>query len=143
MGDMSLMAQIEAIDEEGRCDEFVAGHMSQEDAYDYGLLDENGAETAGIQAAWERSAIPTEDNLHLELSAAEMGIILNNRMEAAKSSGLNKKALQNLLKESPTCNICDNSMEPRVGVFGKFYFCGGGCEGQRTVSDKYWQSVKH
>jgi hypothetical protein len=43
---------------------------------------------------------------------------------------------------SPTCNICEELMPSRVGNFGKFYYCTNECEGQKCVSDKYWQSVK-
>ena len=39
----------------------------------------------------------------------------------------------------PTCNCCDAPMTPRMGRFGKFYFCNNGCESQPTISDKAWR----
>lgn len=39
----------------------------------------------------------------------------------------------------PTCNCCDTPMTPRMGRFGKFYFCNNGCESQPTISDKAWK----
>lgn len=144
MGDMSLMAQCDAIDEEGARDEFVAGHMSMGDAYDRGFLDSEGCETEGITAAWERSAIPTMDNLQRDLDDAlsDLSSIGRAAREKYSANQLNALAIANLSNEYPTCNICAASMSPRSGAFGKFYFCGGGCKEQGTVSDKYWQSVR-
>lgn len=42
-------------------------------------------------------------------------------------------------RDNPTCNICEKEMISKVG---KFYMCGNKCEGQKTVSDKYWQEFK-
>ena len=41
----------------------------------------------------------------------------------------------------PTCNCCSTPMTPRIGRFGKFYFCNNGCESQPTISDKAWRSI--
>ena len=55
---------------------------------------------------------------------------------------LNQEAIKNLAKTNPTCNCCREEMMPREGKFGKFYYCMNNCEGQKCVSDKYWQSIK-
>lgn len=39
----------------------------------------------------------------------------------------------------PVCNSCNTPMTPRMGRFGKFYFCNNGCESQPTISDKAWR----
>lgn len=55
---------------------------------------------------------------------------------------LNGKAIDNLSKDSPTCNICEEGMASRVGKFGKFYYCINHCSGQKTVSESYWLGIK-
>lgn len=55
---------------------------------------------------------------------------------------LNGKAIDNLKKDSPTCNFCEEGMASRIGKFGKFYYCTNHCEGQKTVSESYWLSIK-
>lgn len=58
-------------------------------------------------------------------------------------SGVNDKAVVYAqTRENPTCNICESEMKARTGRYGKFYFCANQCEGQSTVSDKYWQEFK-
>ena len=41
----------------------------------------------------------------------------------------------------PVCNCCGTPMTPRMGRFGKFYFCNNGCEYQPTISDKAWRAI--
>ena len=83
-----------------------------------------------------------KDRTRAELSAGRV-----SRKKAAKTLNTNgerkwgnEKLNVTLRREFPTCNICEASMTPREGRFGKFYFCH--CEDQPTVSDKYWQSVR-
>ena len=60
----------------------------------------------------------------------------------AKKIVLNGKAIDNISKKSPTCNICEEGMASRIGKYGKFYYCVNLCSGQKTVSDSYWKSIK-
>lgn len=55
---------------------------------------------------------------------------------------VNKEAVKRSSKENPTCNMCNTEMKSRIGQFGKFYFCSNKCDGQKTVSDSYWQEFK-
>lgn len=55
---------------------------------------------------------------------------------------LNDVSTKNLYKELPTCNVCQKEMVCCEGKYGVFYYCGNRCKNQKTVSDKYWQSVR-
>ena len=153
---------------EGLRDDYVTGEMSQEEAFEYGFIDSYGTEQEGIQAAWDRDFIPTEENLNNALFRAEAGMdratyeiylsqsedlgqttikdkiawLQQERRKIILAEELNEAALENLKKERPTCNICYQMMQKRTGRFGDFYFCDTGCKDQPTVSDKYWQSVR-
>lgn len=60
------------------------------------------------------------------------------------TGSVTKRAVINARKrENPTCNICTQEMEAKNGMYGKFYFCKNRCEGQKTVSDEYWQKFKN
>ncbi len=52
------------------------------------------------------------------------------------------KAICNLFKDKPTCNICEKEMSHNVGPYGKFYFCPNRCSGQKPVSETYWLKMK-
>jgi len=58
------------------------------------------------------------------------------------SGVVNKEAVKRAARENPTCNICNTEMTAQNGRYGKFYFCYNKCDGQKTVSDAYWQDFK-
>ena len=151
------------IDHEAFCDEYVAGRVGIHEAYEAGILNELGQECdPSVEAAWDRNYIPTREAVENELSHAIKDFELANRskkeyepetlseedlieqgyIKIKENTWLNKRASDNLRKERPTCNYCGESMLPQEGKFGKFYYCGNQCEGQKTVSDKYWQKVR-
>jgi len=168
MGEMADMALDDLSTMEGLRDDYVNGYMDQNEAFDNGFIDSYGTEQEGIQAAWDRNPIPTEENLDNALFRAEAGMdramyekdrsqsedlgqtsvkdkiawLQNERRKIILAEELNEVALENLKKERPTCNMCYQMMQKRTGKFGDFYFCGNSCENQPTVSDKYWQSVR-
>ena len=162
MGMHAQDAYLMALDEEFLRDDYATGNMSMEEAFERGFLDASGAEQEGIQEAYARMEIPTPEYLDNQLLHAEKDLALSMLMAkrdklVAKRTGttefyskgevpqyaiLNQEAIDNLAKDTPTCNICRESMQPRVGRYGKFYYCANACKGQKCVSDKYWQSVK-
>lgn len=155
------------IDHDSVCDDYASGNMSLEDAYEHGLIDENGCEIdPSLKLAYERYSFPTPENIHNELSHALKDLtiadlrtqhprVYENIVDLLQENGcekvidcwgqetlLNEVASDNLYKEVPTCNHCLEDMTRRVGKFGKFYFCSNRCKDQGTVSDEYWQSVR-
>lgn len=69
-------------------------------------------------------------------------LITGSEPPTTKKVVLNSKAIANLSKDSPTCNICEKDMASRMGKFGKFYYCINHCSGQKTVSESYWLSIQ-
>jgi len=159
------------IDHEAFCDDYVAGRVGIHEAYEAGIINELGQECdPSVESAWDRSYIPTKEAVENELAHAvkdfelahslksRTGNVQRDRFDPETLSEedlidlgytklndttwLNKEASNNLYKEFPTCNCCRESMTPQEGKFGKFYYCKNRCEGQKTVSDKYWQSVR-
>ena len=131
-----------AIDHEAEWDNYFAGNMSDYEAYEAGILDEGGyTDGEQLQRVIARNPIGTPEELDNQLHHAtkDLGAPSVNG-SSPTSSGLNAEAVKNLQYDRPTCNICRKSMTPRNGQYGKFYFCS--CEGQGTVSDKYWQSIR-
>jgi len=57
---------------ESLADDYVNGSMSLQDAYEYGFIDETGTEQEGVQSAWDRSFIPTTENVDNALRIAEL-----------------------------------------------------------------------
>jgi hypothetical protein len=115
--------------------------LSLEEAYDLGLTDHYGA----------TDRLPTSGSMSLESITQELELCTAQFDNlCSKTNGysydttftvvLNKSAVENLKKASPTCNVCSKLMKSRTGKYGKFYYCS--CEGQPTVSDSYWQSVR-
>jgi hypothetical protein len=144
MGDMAEMALDRAFTEEYQLDEYVQGNYSMEEAFEHGFLDASGMEQEGVQAGWDRATIGP-DEIENELKHAIKDFDLATQQLSATYAPkkvLNTEAVANLNKDCPTCNCCRESMTPRKGKFGKFYFCDNACKDQSTVSDKYWQSVK-
>ena len=146
-----------AEEEAGRSD-YVNGFMDLQEAYERGYVDEIGTEQ-GLEYAYSESFIPTMENVNNELRITELEftnsmLSRDNTPERRQVKvgftplktgkgiqvGLNPEATKNLANETPTCNVCREFMQPRAGKFGKFYFCR--CDGQPTVSDKYWRNVK-
>jgi len=157
MGQHADDAVFMCIEHSSVCDEYVSGNMSLYEAYEYGLIDSTGCEVdEELDRAWDRGEIPTTDNLNNQLSHAlkdltiATSVYTTNDVDLGEvvidcwgqENTINKKAVENLYKDTPTCNICAEDMQPQEGKFGKFYYCGNRCKGQKTVSDTYWQSVK-
>jgi hypothetical protein len=147
MGDMADYARESDEEAEHQMDRYVNGCMDNEEAYDRGILDERGIEQEGVQEAWDRSLIGTLEELNSAIEFQVMNMQISSHPSEGFTEGtltqhLNKKAIDNLTKERPTCNICEEMMSEQTGKYGKFYYCNNYCDGQKTVSDKYWQSVK-
>lgn len=154
------------IDHEAFCHDYLDGNVSCEEAFEAGIIDSMGAiSDPALAKAIEDSFIPTVENLENALSHAEKDLTIATMSgeddvqlqplhEFLEEHGieiidtpkgkfyLNKAASDNLYNEFPTCNICREYMYPQTGKFGKFYYCKNYCKGQKTVSDKYWQSVR-
>ena len=146
MGQHAEDAISDVISEEFARDKYVSGYTSMQEAYDCGFIDEVGTEQGGIQEAWDRSIIPTIENLNTEIKDATKDFIIASAMNVEGTvtgrTKLISKAVKNLSNKVPTCNKCDQLMKTREGQYGKFYFCDNRCAGQGTVSDKYWQSIR-
>lgn len=134
-----------AIDHEAEWDDYFAGNMSDFEAYEKGILDSQGyADVAQLNRVIDRNEIGTRESLDRQLRDAQKDLMIGDLISnnyGNKRSVLNQAAIANLKKPRPTCNICGEMMKPRDGKYGKFYFCT--CPDQCTVSDKYWQKVRH
>ena len=141
MGDMTDF-ELESVETmESLRDSYVSGDMDINEAYENGFINEMGTEQYGMQDAWDRSSIPTEDNINSELNSIENTFYNDNNCQDTKGK-LNEQAIRNLKKEHPTCKVCGNKMDERIGRFGAFFFCGNHCKGQKTISNKHWQSIR-
>ena len=134
MGEMADMALEECIDMEAMRDDYVNSYMGIQEAYDIGFIDEMGVEQKGIQDAWNRSEIPTYENIAKELEVEEL------KLTNAALTSSSKKSTINTEKPFPICFVCHNFMKRRRGSFGLFYFCT--CTEQNTISDKAWQNTE-
>jgi len=139
MGDMAEYELESVRDMEYLRDEYVSGNMNIADAYEMGFVDSFGIEQEGMQDSWDRNGVPSLDYIDSQIDA-QLALIESYQSEYNNEASLNAKAIENLYNEYPTCNICENIMKARNGKFGKFYFCN--CEGQKSVSDEYWQTIK-
>jgi hypothetical protein len=154
MGEMADFALDDVAVFEGLVDDYVSGDMCMHEAYDHGILGVDGSEMPHVQDAYDRKSISYEDverdlnHTILEFDHAEIRSRINaqarhlTRKYDPMSGVLNDVAIANLYKERPTCNVCEQEMSSRNGRYGLFYFCENACEGQGTVSDKYWQKVR-
>jgi hypothetical protein len=124
----------------------MAGNMSIQEAFDKGIIDQDGCivDIEQYNLYVDGNPIPTLENLDNELHHAEKDLelaMLRSRNKAKHPlSYLSPTAIENLSKPYPSCNVCNDQMRPRHGMYGKFYYCV--CDGQPTVSDKYWQAIK-
>lgn len=145
MGDGADLAIEYAFATEELADDYAFGNMSMEDAYDHGLIDELGCEYPGLRDGF-RGEIMSNETVDRELLSVEKNLEISAQRSRStygdKRSVLNKAAKENLKKLVPTCNICGTDMRDRTGKFGKFYYCPNHCPEQKTVSDKYWQSIR-
>jgi len=139
MGEMSDYELQDIVIAEQRRDDYIARYMTSQDAYDNGFIDEMGVEQLGIKETWDRSSIPTLENLNNELTINIQKLNCNN---IEKTIFLNKEATENLKKDMPTCNICRTEMSKETGRYGVFYYCINSCDGQKAVSAKYWNSIR-
>lgn len=154
------------IDHEDFCHGYLDGRVGVQEAFDAGIIDyAGGVADPALAKAIEDSYIPTVENLENALSHAEKDLAIATMKDCHEEElpplqdfldehgivtietpkgkfYLNKEASESLYNEVPMCNFCREYMLPQEGKFGKFYFCGNKCKGQKTVSDKYWQSVK-
>lgn len=153
MGEMADMALELCIQHEAEWDDYHCGFMSDEDAFESGIIDSQGyADSAQMERVIERNKIPTVENMNNELSHAIKDLTIASSQQVYPSTPLsrsqsikntlNEAAIANLKKPNPTCNWCGQQMPSREGKYGKFYFCANRCPGQKTVSDSYWQSIK-
>lgn len=168
MGDMADFALADVAEMENLRDEYHSGRMSGLDAFDYGFVGPNGAEEAlvgnlhdynngkfGLDAYEQISkygamltkpeSVQNINRYEAELTTLK-GTQNISKYENSKTyltSNVNDEAIDiGRTSELPKCNMCREDMTPRAGKFGKFYFCRNVCEGQKTVSDKYWQNFK-
>jgi len=154
MGDMADMALDNALRDEMYADEYVSGGMSSEEAMDHGFLDATGTEAPELGWFWDRQQIPTPENLDHELEVNILRLESNwevptricadepAKVAKPRSHRFNAEDPYKITRASvPKCNICGERMTPRMGKFGKFYFCGNYCPEQKPVSDNYWQSL--
>ncbi len=155
MGEMADAFLSDVIDEENLRTEYLSGGIDHGDAYDLGLIDELGFDTFDRDSVWtpeySEEAIDNQlEKLTLQLDNAVLrsSSSCNNERHRqqrplyipSKYGHLNALAIINLTKEHPTCNICEKQMNARTGKYGKFYWCS--CDGQKTVSERYWQGVR-
>ena len=123
-------------------DDYVTGYMSDEDAFEAGIIDHEGyADSDQLDRVIDRNPIPTLDALDNQLEHAEKDLqtVSKDRSDNINKA-INDAAIVNLYKPQPTCNWCGEMMQSRTGKFGKFYFCE--CPDQPTVSHEYWESVR-
>lgn len=141
MADMADFALDYAIETEHLADDYANGAMSEQEAYEHGLIDESGYFTQDMHFDSRVEVNDLESlNFKLALTSRELSLLTN--ISSSNQPKLNAKAIANLSKPNPTCNICEEQMQPRLGKYGKFYFCNNYCEGQSTISDTYWQSIR-
>lgn len=158
MGSMADFAIERGFDEMVEMEEYMSGCMSYEDAYESGIVDHTGTLSRDAQSYMDENlTIQTAEELNRELMYWEGAlsgggsynvfntnikpqVYLEDDFRDEEYPHLNKAAIQNLYKERPTCNICENLMFARQGKYGKFYHCH--CDGQPNVSDAYWQKVR-
>ncbi|AUR88187.1 hypothetical protein NVP1110O_59 [Vibrio phage 1.110.O._10N.261.52.C1] len=144
MGEMADLSIDYALETEEQAYNYLSGGSTIYDAYDQGLIDEGGGATQDMSHISDRvwNDLTDADN---QLSHAVKDLSISSQtsstlIKRSKHDALNKAAIANLYKPRPTCNWCGEMMEGRDGKFGKFYFCT--CPEQKTVSDKYWQSMR-
>jgi hypothetical protein len=153
MGDMADFAIEGVIEMENLRDQYVNGDMSMQEAFDHGFLDPMGGEQEGIDDAWNRSFIPSKDNLDQELrkQSDQMTIAMQaheinaniGRPPTYQEVGPERRKQDAAPRpELPSCSVCGQDMPARDGRYGKFYYCVNHCSNQKCVSDKYWQSVR-
>jgi len=104
-------------------------------------------------SGFNTSLIDTKDELYkyieflkenYSMAYEAISFILYKRYGSTLSGAgvVNKEAVKRAARENPTCNVCNSEMTAQNGRYGKFYFCANKCEGQKTVSDTYWQDFK-
>lgn len=136
MSDMADFELESIVTMENLRDEYVSGDMSMEEAYENGFIDEMGIEQEGIQTAWDRSQIPTVENINNQLSHAIKDFEIATLRKSQPNPNL--QYLPPTKPKLPICNVCHKDMQPREGKYGKFYYCN--CLGQKGVSAKSWGS---
>lgn len=146
MGEMADMALDDVATQQGLMYDFVSGGMSKQEAFEHGFVDAAGGinDRMGYDEACKEHAenlgLVGRDDRAIEGLPPERSVCRPTTSGAGDE--LTEIAKRNLFKESPTCNVCQKEMSSREGKFGKFYYCSNQCDGQGTVSDKYWQSVR-
>lgn len=75
MGEMADMALIAVLETESLRDDYVCGHMSDEDAFDHDFLDPLGVEAEGMQTAWDRQPVGTKEELDRDVR--ELGFLID------------------------------------------------------------------
>ena len=140
MGDMADFFNEQIEENEMAAHEYLDGNMSHEEAFDRGFIEPDGSYSDEMHNLIDDRPGPQSlDTLNRELYVAELEL-KQQPNQPVHVRQLTSKAVQNLKNSVPTCNCCHKPMKPRNGKHGKFYFCA--CEGQKCVSDTYWQSVR-
>lgn len=152
MGEFADYAVDEAMEEEYQRDIFANSGMDSEEAFERGYLGPAGDMTAFADFSPDRVEIDTYESLSRDLENLELQLIGSYGKQVSSYTmatelkdmypNLNNKAILNLFKEAPTCNSCENTMKERNGMYGSFYYCPNLCSDQKTVSKKYWDSIK-
>lgn len=144
MGDMADFALADVIEMENRRDQYVDGTMSDEEAFEHGFVDSLGVEQEGIQAAWDRSEIPSREYVNSEIRRQSDKLTIAMQAQELSSMRRHKSdestAVKRLKTSAPICNVCSGEMLTRMGKYGKFYYCPNGCAGQKCVGDTAWQN---
>ncbi len=99
MGDMAMMALERAGTEESLADDYIAGNMGMEEAYEHGFLDATGAETQGMQSQWDRTPIGTLESLNQQIKECSMafddrgaGHIFGQYVDINRDEGIGSKS---------------------------------------------------
>lgn len=155
MGDMADFALDDVCEFENLRDLYANSSMTQEEAFDAGFLDPTGAWTGFEGPNFEdRIDVLSYESLtdtieHIDqcsfgprVTVRECQVSPWLKQQRETYPHLNDKAIYNLAKDVPTCNVCEEAMKQRSGRFGDFYYCANSCKGQKTVSEKYWDSVR-
>lgn len=136
MGDMADMTLDMCAQHEAEWDNYVAGDMSDYEAYEAGIIDSSGyADSAQLDRVVARNPIPTRENLDNQLSHAVKDLTIAGHLHS-QSRPPQYKDKARIEVKPPTCNCCGHKMRPRRGKYGNFFYCGNQCEGQKCVSER-------
>ena len=149
MGDHSQDAIWSALQYEQDAEDFLDGEMDYDEAMDHGFIGPGSEHNDALFKVADSRGPMSLDTINSELAFYEAGLgnpdsirqrilpveVVNSNLPHIRAEvSIKQKA------EFPTCNCCKQSMKPRMGKYGKFYYCE--CPDQKCVSDEYWQKVR-